>query len=838
MFGGGVGAKGNGWFNPSGGAPKGAAASQSGSSKGAWGKSAASDSRPSWGPSASPSVPSWKASPSGPKGGADRTPTPSSAKGKGGAQESSWGKGASWGSSKSNADPMADFFSSASSGGGGGGAKGGSSAGGRAPSAFWKKAEESSSGGDSGGWSVPARQHDRDDRRQRAEEIQAETSVRQKELAAAQAVRKVISRLKVAKMDTVDKVREDLDAALAENIEKMGSHAEKVSQEAEKALEDMQKRLDAIAEQKEAQEREKAEAAERAEKQKEELETLAKDVALEIEKLEAQIVVCEEVGKPLKENTTELSGEALLVAITDLEKAVAEGEEMLKPTSASLNDKAAEAKKVDSVWKHLEKDFKALRERMAPCRKSLREIKVLAEGWKKKASRLALDEEKQKVQKAVFKEYDLDGDGHLSEKEVTAFAKGIYEVELTAAMLEHVLKPFRKAPVPFEKLQKLRARIGIEKSVAQARSKAAAEEERRQMIDSRKAELDTLSSEVTKTVTELQTTLRGLTAAKIGEGDGEMTVEALKKACEEAQAALADVDGKIEGLEAEQLEDEELIRHRKAKVSLLRSKAKTTRTGLTKALTAAHDAEGAAVKKSIADTEKSRRTVAQALQEFALTESKTHEELFDVVKGDAAGISKDALAAFVKEKLPECEVASETVETVAKKVAGGEESLSKEQFLKLMQVLYRVSKSTVLTEEFDLKSDSHRRIEEEEVVEVLTAAKKDEKSGLVRLKCKALSDGTLGWITSEGNKGTVFLQPQSNYYIAVKENDMTDELPKTEAKNIKVINPGDVFEIVEHAQKDKTTKTYRAKVKMLAGAQTVGWVTVAGSGGDRFLESC
>merc|ERR1711920_699227 len=54
--------------------------------------------------------------------------------------------------------------------------------------------------------------------------------------------------------------------------------------------------------------------------------------------------------------------------------------------------------------------------------------------------------------------------------------------------------------------------------------------------------------------------------------------------------------------------------------------------------------------------------------------------------------------------------------------------------------------------------DTTRKLKVGEIVEVREWAKKEEKSGLMRMKCKCRSDGVTGWVTTVGNQGTVFLE--------------------------------------------------------------------------------
>ncbi|CAJ1377459.1 unnamed protein product [Effrenium voratum] len=91
-------------------------------------------------------------------------------------------------------------------------------------------------------------------------------------------------------------------------------------------------------------------------------------------------------------------------------------------------------------------------------------------------------------------------------------------------------------------------------------------------------------------------------------------------------------------------------------------------------------------------------------------------------------------------------------------------------FLAEYKGVYKVVKETIITPYFELDSAEQREATKQlkepvdrklrpgELVDVWVWPKKEEKSGLVRLKCKCRSDGTVGWVTAVGNAGTVFLE--------------------------------------------------------------------------------
>mmetsp|Transcript_39347 Transcript_39347/g.83859 ORF Transcript_39347/g.83859 Transcript_39347/m.83859 type:complete len:928 (-) Transcript_39347:89-2872(-) len=77
---------------------------------------------------------------------------------------------------------------------------------------------------------------------------------------------------------------------------------------------------------------------------------------------------------------------------------------------------------------------------------------------------------------------------------------------------------------------------------------------------------------------------------------------------------------------------------------------------------------------------------------------------------------------------------------------------------------YKVVKETILTENFELdtKSDKKskevtRKLKPGELLEVRQFSKKS-STGMTRMKCRAMSDGMVGWVTTVGTSGTKFLE--------------------------------------------------------------------------------
>jgi Ca2+-binding EF-hand superfamily protein len=164
--------------------------------------------------------------------------------------------------------------------------------------------------------------------------------------------------------------------------------------------------------------------------------------------------------------------------------------------------------------------------------------------------------------------------------------------------------------------------------------------------------------------------------------------------------------------------------------------------------------------------------------------------------------------------------------------------LSKEQFLSFIRKLMKVVKASVLTEEISVKSTSLRRIEEGEVLDILTGptSSEDGDEAIDRLKVKAMSDGVEGWVTPVGNQGTVFLQDGGDKFKVVKETILTGSFvigEETETKDRK-LQVGQTVDVQEWAKKEEASGLMRMKVRASDGQ--VGFVTSVGNTGIAFLE--
>jgi len=143
----------------------------------------------------------------------------------------------------------------------------------------------------------------------------------------------------------------------------------------------------------------------------------------------------------------------------------------------------------------------------------------------------------------------------------------------------------------------------------------------------------------------------------------------------------------------------------------------------------------------------------------------------------------------------------------------------------------------VITSDFNInRSSTLRKLDVDEYVELLEGPKIDDKVGVARLRGRALSDGTSGWITERGSQGTCFLQEESKPRLVVTEEvamqeDFDGEVPcKTRS-----LKPGEVIDVTEGPREEPAGTLLRARGKMRSDG-AVGWFTMKSRQGEDCVE--
>merc|ERR1712137_908181 len=173
----------------------------------------------------------------------------------------------------------------------------------------------------------------------------------------------------------------------------------------------------------------------------------------------------------------------------------------------------------------------------------------------------------------------------------------------------------------------------------------------------------------------------------------------------------------------------------------------------------------------------------------------------------------------------------------------GEGNISREGFLRLNRVYMKVVKETAMTNGISIKdSRTLRRLDVNEVVEVMEGPLREDTVEVMRVHAKALKDGSEGWITIAGNQGTVFLRNGGDHFKVVKETILTDwfelekkDVPRKIKTTTRKLKEGEILEVLTWPKKEEKSGLMRMKAKMKSDG-AVGWVTATGNQGTVFLE--
>merc|ERR1711957_574217 len=123
-----------------------------------------------------------------------------------------------------------------------------------------------------------------------------------------------------------------------------------------------------------------------------------------------------------------------------------------------------------------------------------------------------------------------------------------------------------------------------------------------------------------------------------------------------------------------------------------------------------------------------------------------------------------------------------------------------------------------------------RKLEEGEKFNTCGNEIEDKESGVFRVEGVAVKDDKKGWITTRGNRGSVFAVSQGNSskkYIATHEIDLQLQMQSSSGLKRK-LEAGETFSVLQGPKEEKTLPVKRVEVRAMAGGET-GWVTLGAS---------
>jgi len=688
---------------------------------------------------------------------------------------------------------------------------------------------------------IRRRQEDEEQARRHAEirRKREEDEMRRNEQNAALMVRKVIQRVRIATPETYDSLRAELEAVQASQIEALGSQAERVSQEAEKALQQAQQRIDEMNEKRAAEEKARLEEEKRRKAEAELVQRLMKELTEEINNAEDKVTEAEETSKSVTDNA-EAAPDVIIEAAETTEKSIASARTVLEAASKSFGEKRNEMGESEAAMK-VKRDVGDFQTKLTSGRRTLDKIAASMKAAREKATRKAAALKQEKASKDRFARHDTDADGKLSREEVEAFSVTEYAFEAPEGIVDKIMRVLE--PVDFPKFHRLRGMVAVAMLEAKARAKRAEKEERRKALEQRRAgiqkvidEASALTDDAEKGIDEAELKGRPLIMdADLPADEIKETASETESAAKETETTLDQILAKLTQVEKECEESEELKGFGGREVPRLKQRHSRMQGRLEKVQTAVQSAIEKAVQKAYAELEEQRTKAVTAIRGHMNAEAKKGDQLFADIGGGSA-LTREKFTEFLG-KLSELKLADGQGDRLFDHIVGDASEITEDKFLELIRLYYKCVKQTVLSEELAIKSKTVRRLEMAEVVECLDGPSRDDGANVQRVRCQAVQDGLIGWVTIAGNQGTAFLEPGGNCFSCVKETVLTDGLSVQDSKTVRRVNKGEVIEVLEFTKKDASVGVKRIKGKAKLDGAT-GWITVCGNQGTVFLEPC
>jgi len=143
----------------------------------------------------------------------------------------------------------------------------------------------------------------------------------------------------------------------------------------------------------------------------------------------------------------------------------------------------------------------------------------------------------------------------------------------------------------------------------------------------------------------------------------------------------------------------------------------------------------------------------------------------------------------------------------------------------MLQEYQTCVKDSHLTESFIVAdSKTLRKIRVGEVIELIESSKKDDKE-VERVKCRALADSAEGYVTMQGNLGTVFFEPCAKPWFCFNEDAVLEAAFQSGSEEVRKMRAGEVLEALEGPRREPAIVKERVKGKAVKDGK-IGWVTL------------
>lgn len=693
----------------------------------------------------------------------------------------------------------------------------------------------------------------------------------QEEQRAAFAIRRILQQLRVCTPENFGLLVKALEEMLASELRNCGSLEEQVKKEAEQGIHAGKDRAEQQVRERQAAEETKLEKQRLRKENLEKFETLTKEV-------DVLVNLAEDASAKLKLTIEPFTGDLQEEGFQQAAKAVEEAGAFSRERGKACTDfitTHGEMLKTQTEPEPKQAMVKFF-DRINVCARDTEKIIWSSAEVKEKALRRRAAKNKTEKVHAVFKKYDKDEDGMLSRNEVLDYAKTEFNFKVPAEALDSmfdILVPDGSQGVKVAQFHKLKVSVGVARETARDAQRREEREKRAAEVQRKRRDLEDLLVEVSADVasaeeavkqfevhvTPLQSKGKLLNATQMAEVADEVD-EFSKVAAAGHEKGRKRCEDLAEGCEPELVaflkEQVQPLKARLVRIPQRMQGAKTLLARFRAQILAKQAEELRGLRSQIRSMVKYHQTKRKFTPDQLFTE-------FDTDKDGAIGQAEwtawfktcerephESKAAEEKatgdaEKKMEAEVEKPNTEVPAPSDADlarvhadllqdGEARLAKDAFLRFARIFMKVVKETVCTEELSIKSKTCRRLELDEVMEILEGPTKVQASGVSRVNVRVMRDDLVAWVTLAGNAGSVFLEEGGDTFKVARETLLTAEADEQKAD--RKLLPGEIVDVIEWPKREASSGLVRMKCRAQKDG-AVGWATTVGNQGTVHLEN-
>lgn len=228
-----------------------------------------------------------------------------------------------------------------------------------------------------------------------------------------------------------------------------------------------------------------------------------------------------------------------------------------------------------------------------------------------------------------------------------------------------------------------------------------------------------------------------------------------------------------------------------------------------------------------------QRRVQLALRQEVQRRDIRIEVIFDEISNGGHTASRSDLSRCLN-NLPDLKLTTEQISLMLDRIIGDNSEdgvISRWNFLRRFQQFYECQKTIALTHDLAItNSKPIRMLNAEEAIEVLEGPRGDEKSGIERIRGRAVRDNTIGWVSVSGNQGSVFLKERPKPFVhCLVDLPLEKSFRSSGEAPVRSLKTNEVLEILEGPRQDSRDAVMRVRCKVFTD-QLEGWVTLNSAG--------